>query len=203
MDVEIELLKKVPASVVRDKIYDESEIKTDSLWQNGDLDDAWHVPVHVRSVYASMEDIRQYIARRDPSLEGVNWSMCRYTNGNVVVSWGDKQVALTPSEVRGLYTEHINRYAVTNPYKGWNIQCDRDEWPEAFRCGPVRLDRKVISLIRQQLESRLKNMPVFDLEESLENMDSMSFRPGALLSASMAGLTLAQKTKTAAFIYRF
>lgn len=202
MEVFIELLRPIPAGkLAPGAVVDGMEPPYGTCWQGGCKPDAWHVPVKVRSRYASMERIKAYVLSKRPDMDTSSWSYSRTGCGEVCVRWGDGEVLrIKPDEMAAIETEHLDDYLATDTYGEWRIECLREEWPASFGRGAVPLDAPALDAIREAGAERLAAMDEDALKEELDCMDTQALRGGRLLEAVSAAAALAELTGTAAFI---
>lgn len=202
MDAAIELLRRIPASrLAPGGTYREGEIGYDLSWQAMIEPDAWHVPVTVIRRYASMEDIKAYAVTKAPDLAGGNWSMTRPWGGGARLSWGEGRfLEISLAELEALETDHADDYMATDQYRSWCFSCGREEWPEAFGRGPVRIGRRELRLL---LDASVAAAAASDAEGLIDALDcaDLPSSGGRLLQACVAAYQLAGKTGTAAFVH--
>lgn len=204
MDVAIELLRRIPESRVSPGgTYREGEFGYDVSWQSMAKADAWHVPVTVVSRYASMDDIREYVSGKFPDMDRSCWSMTRDRRGGARISWGcGRSADLSPEEMSALERDHADARLVTDTYRCWCFDCDRDEWPAMFGYGPVRVDRKAVRVLQETALDALGRLDGAGLADVLDSLDCPAVCGGKLLRGCLAAYALARRTRTAAFVYK-
>ena len=199
MDILIEILDKVGNRVEDGRIYQEGELDLDLVQPDGPAD-AWHVPVKVRSHYASIQDIKTKLLESHPDLDGKNWSM-QWQSGGVVARWEGGGARLSCEELSALERDHVLDYYASAVHRSYDFSCDKAEWPEPFGHGPVRITPESLKVMQATLSALFRSMLEDELSSRLDDMDHMPHLGGHLFVASAAALELARRKKgRAAFV---
>lgn len=200
MDILIEILDKVGNRVEDGRIYQEGELDLDLVQPDG-LADAWHVPVKVRSHYASIQDIKTKLLESHPDLDGKNWSI-QWQSGGVVAWWSGGGARLSSEELSALERDHVLDYYASAVHRSYGFSCDKAEWPESFSHRPVRITPESLKAMQATLSALFRSTPEDELSSRLDDMDHMPHLGGHLFVASAAALELAGRKKgRAAFVH--
>lgn len=200
MDILIEILDKVGDRVGDGRIYQEGEMDLDLVQPDGPAD-AWHVPVKVRSHYASIQDIKTKLLESHPDLDGKNWSI-QWQSGGVVAWWSGGGARLSSEELSALERDHVLDYYASAVHRSYGFSCDKAEWPESFSHRPVRITPESLKAMQATLSALFRSTPEDELSSRLDDLDYMPHLGGRLFVASAAALELAGRKKgRAAFVH--
>lgn len=143
----IKILKPVPKKFYEDKIFEDSEISAAGLETvyHTELNDKYHVPVKSRSIYASMDDIKEYLMSVMPGTVIKNWGMRQGYGSHHC--YGDGWSYDIPNKVmETLKKPHVADTAVVLCENAWSVEdYDAAEW--LGRKCPMYITKKTINSV--------------------------------------------------------
>lgn len=125
----IRVLKPVPKKFHEDRVFEDSEISAAGLeitYGKG-LNDRYHVPVKSRSIYASMDDIKEHIMSVMPGITIGNWGM-RQGYGFCHCFGDNWNYDIPDSVVESLKRPHIIDTTVILCENSWSVEDYDAEW---------------------------------------------------------------------------
>lgn len=142
----IRILKPVPKKFREDRVFEEDEISTAGLETvyHKELDDKYHVPVKYRSVYAGMDDIKEYLRTVMPDVTITDWGI-RHGYGEHHC-YGTGWTYDIPDDVmETLKRPHIIDTTVILSENSWSVEDYDAEW--LGRKCPMYITKKSINEI--------------------------------------------------------
>lgn len=163
----LQILKKVPKKYDPEKVYDENEIHLARQYNDWEPD-GYHVKLKTRSVYASLEDIRDYILSMHPDYDMSCWALGDFGRpSNVHVAEGkDWKVTLSESEMKSLERGHVAEFVYADLVGEWIVDIPYDE-------ADVLQDIAFGVVDRRMLRKCEDAMIQFYLDQSKEQLDEM------------------------------
>lgn len=121
------MLRRIPAKHRRlgDIFVDQLPKSLDSICGPApDKDDDYHVTINIRSVYWTMDDIKNYIKASNPDLDFSTWSMTGGHGGRpITASFNDGTVVEIPEYVYdAMASEHVNANRFEDVQDSWSIE---------------------------------------------------------------------------------
>lgn len=187
----IRVLKPVPKKFREDRIFDLDELSAAGLdiVYNTDLNDRYHVPVKSRSVYASMDDVKNYLKKAMPGTDIKNWGMRHIRDVYHCHGTKDDWMYDIPEGVmKTLERPHVSDVHVISCEESWFVDCYDAEYLSE-RC-PMYITKKTINEVIAAYIGHLAGMD--EEEVSCEVTGEMKHGPD-MISSLCAAHVYAQK----------
>lgn len=175
MELYVTILKPIDEVWDKKKVYKENEITLDTDW-SGHKNDVYHVKLKSKSVYASMQQIKDYVLEHNPGVDMTSYSvqgLGRDYGGIDVYANDNTHIRLSQEEAESIKTEHIDTLTYTNVETSFSVDIGYEfrDFPFLKREREVYLTDELIEKFKVWFIKYWSKCKIDDLEGYLHDWE--------------------------------